>query len=85
MRFLPNGLTITRLGISISKKTCPNATERNKLKRLIREVFRKNKAALPKGYDILIKPIRVDRTLLGYNMIEKAVFELFKNAEVLAK
>jgi len=48
-----NGLGITRLGITVSKKT-GNAVKRNKVKRLIREFFRLHKRDFPRGYDIVI-------------------------------
>jgi len=40
------------IGIAISKKLC-KATKRNRLKRLIREGFRKQKETLKKGYNIV--------------------------------
>jgi len=48
-----NGLGITRLGVIVSKKT-GNAVKRNRVKRLIRELFRLNKSRFPQGYDIVI-------------------------------
>ncbi|MGH7884974.1 MAG: ribonuclease P protein component [Thermodesulfobacteriota bacterium] len=40
---IQNNLAIPRIGISISKKTSPKSTERNRIKRLIRETFRTSK------------------------------------------
>ena len=48
-----NGQGVTRLGVTVSKKT-GNAVKRNRVKRLIREFFRLNKANFPQGYDIVI-------------------------------
>ena len=48
-----NGLGISRLGVIVSKKT-GNAVKRNRVKRLIRELFRLNKSRFPQGYDIVI-------------------------------
>ena len=44
----------TRLGIIVSKKTQKSAVIRNKFKRRIREIFRKNKIYIKRGYDILV-------------------------------
>jgi ribonuclease P protein component len=41
------------LGVIVSKKT-GNAVKRNRVKRLIRELFRLNKSRFPQGYDIVI-------------------------------
>ncbi len=48
-----NGLGITRLGVTASKKV-GNAAKRNKVKRLIREFFRLHKTQFPQSYDIVI-------------------------------
>jgi ribonuclease P protein component len=51
--FAQNGLGVSRLGITVSRKT-GNSVARNKVKRFIREYFRLHKACFPQGYDILI-------------------------------
>jgi len=48
-----NILPHQRLGITIGKKI-GSAVQRNRLKRLIREFFRLNKAALPRSSDLVI-------------------------------
>ena len=50
---LPNDLDITRIGIRVPKKV-GKAYVRNRIKRLIREVFRLNKKAFPPSADLLI-------------------------------
>ena len=50
-----NRLPIGRLGIAATKKL-GGAVERNRAKRLIREVFRRNKLA--PGFDIVVIPKR---------------------------
>lgn len=42
-----------RLGISVGK-SCGNAVLRNRLKRLLREVFRQNQAQIPPDFDYLL-------------------------------
>lgn len=52
---LPNQLPAGRLGIAATKKL-GGAVQRNRAKRLIREVFRRNKIA--KGFDVVVIPKR---------------------------
>jgi ribonuclease P protein component len=52
---LSNSLPIGRLGIAATRKL-GGAVERNRAKRLIREVFRRNKLA--PGFDIVVIPKR---------------------------
>ena len=48
-----NGLPFSRLGVSIGRAQ-GNAVVRNRIKRLIREVFRLNQLEMPSGFDILV-------------------------------
>jgi ribonuclease P protein component len=51
-----NGLDHPRLGISASKRKVRKATDRNRVKRLLREAFRLNKSDLPPGVDLIVVP-----------------------------
>ena len=48
------GPSEARLGITITKKTAPNAVARNRVKRVLREVFRKERALFPAGCDVVV-------------------------------
>ena len=62
---LPNTLPVGRLGIAASKKL-GGAVDRNRAKRLIREVFRHNKLA--SGFDVVVVPKRelLDASLTAF-------------------
>lgn len=51
----PNSLPHSRLGISV-KKSFGNAVKRNRTKRVIRELFRRNRGLFPQGHDVVIAP-----------------------------
>ena len=82
VRLLNNNLTITRLGISIQGRIFPKATQRNRVKRLIKEVFRRNKHNILSGYDILVKPKNIELADLKYQDVEERLLSLFREAKV---
>ncbi|MFM8640179.1 MAG: ribonuclease P protein component [Planctomycetota bacterium] len=49
----PNGLGVTRLGLSVSRKV-GGAVARNRMKRLLREAFRAVQRELPRGLDLVV-------------------------------
>jgi ribonuclease P protein component len=50
---LPNALRATRLGITVSSKV-GNAVTRNRIRRRLREIFRRHRAAVPQGIDVVL-------------------------------
>jgi ribonuclease P protein component len=71
---LPNGLETARLGIAATRKL-GGAVTRNRAKRLIREVFRRNKPA--PGFDIVVVPRRVllDASLIALESEFRSMLE----------
>lgn len=53
--YKPNNLNYSRIGIVVSKKI-KKATQRNKIKRWIREFYRRNKSLFPKSCDMVFIP-----------------------------
>lgn len=49
----PNNFTYSRFAVSI-KKNKGNSPVRNKAKRQVREIFRRNKSSIPMGYDYFV-------------------------------
>ena len=50
----PNNLGFNRLGMVVSKKSIPKSVQRSKVKRRIREAFRKTVAVQSTGWDIVV-------------------------------
>ena len=51
----PNGLGYSRIGYAVGKRI-GGAVERSRLKRLIREAYRRQKPELPQGLDFVVIP-----------------------------
>jgi ribonuclease P protein component len=81
--FRPNGLTATRLGITVPVRV-GKAVERNRLKRRLREVFRLNRARLAPGWDIVLNP-REGVTRVAFQKLEKELLRLFPSQPPPAK
>jgi ribonuclease P protein component len=50
---LPNELAHARLGLSVPRRV-GGAAARNRIKRLLREVFRHHQSDFPRGYDFVV-------------------------------
>jgi len=54
----PSGRAEARLGLAVSRRVSPKAVDRNRLKRLVRESFRRHRRALASrgGVDLVVLP-----------------------------
>lgn len=53
LRWIPSGASVARLGLAVSRKVSKRAVTRNRIKRIARESFRLEHAALP-AIDVLV-------------------------------
>lgn len=72
-----NGKGIPRYGHVVSKKVSPKAFRRNRIKRVLREIFRNNKINFD-SLDILIL-VKRDVSRLEYRTIEKEIVGKLKS------
>jgi ribonuclease P protein component len=73
--FRPNGLSLTRLGITAPTKL-GGAVLRNRVKRRVREVFRLNQLAIPGGWDIVVNP-REAMATVEFSRLAQELLRLF--------
>jgi ribonuclease P protein component len=78
----PNGLDNNRIGISISAKALPKSAHRNRLKRLIREAYRRNKRKLHSGFDIVIRTKKITAPL-SLTQVENDLLHICKKGHIL--
>ena len=74
-----NKLEWNRIAVTF-KRGYGNAVERNKTKRIIKEIYRNYKDRLSLGHDFIFLVFKKDIT---YREIEKSFFSLFKNAGLI--
>ncbi len=91
-RYVSDGLTLwvyrntgevlhkSRMGLAIPG-AYGNAVVRNRLKRLLREIFRLNKAKLPAGVDLVFSA-RPMKQPLSYKTVEPLVLDLWTKANI---
>ena len=78
IRAIRNNASVTRLGLSVSRKV-GNSVVRNKWKRTIRDAFRRQRLELPVGMDIVIRPKR--GAVCTYESIYRSIGRLARRLE----
>jgi ribonuclease P protein component len=81
MKALPNGLNLSRYGFSVTKKV-GKAVQRNRLKRLLREVM--HLQLVKPGWDVVFI-VRREAVTADYHQLEKAVTKLLTQAQLLQR
>ena len=85
--YLANGRPETRLGLTVSTKVGP-AVVRNRVRRRLRELFRANRASLPRGFDLVLiaRPTAAKADFAGLaRAFGKVTLELSRRAGLRAE
>ncbi|HSH34929.1 ribonuclease P protein component [Schnuerera sp.] len=78
---MKNGLDYSRVGFTVSKKI-GNSVIRNRVKRRLKEIFRKNFNNMKEEYDIIIIP-KKNVINIEHKELESAMFHILKLANML--
>jgi len=70
------GCAESKAGFVVSKKVDKRAVERNRIKRILRECYRKNRSLLPEGTHVIL--IARPGKVLNYCGLHNETFRLFK-------
>lgn len=81
MFYIKNKMNVNRVGFSVTKKL-GKAVTRNKVKRRMKESYRKNSHKFKEGYDIVFLA-RGRASEASYGEIEKAILHLKKLAKLI--
>lgn len=81
--YLPNTLDRNRIGFSIRASNIKLASSRNRIRRLLKEVYRTRKKILKKGFDIVFVVKRDLGRAIAYREVESLFLKLTKEAGIL--
>jgi len=84
VRFLENNTSKTKIGFIVSKKVSLKATDRNRIKRILREEIRKKILQIKKGIDavIIVKKKMVE---LNSDEMRKSLLKILEKTTILIK
>lgn len=82
LKIKKNNLNKTRVGFSVGIKFSPKATERNRLKRQLRELVGKNLKKTKKGFDLIIS-VNSKEKEFSSEELEKNLNALFEKAKLI--
>lgn len=75
--YAPNSLGFPRLGLVVGKKTSLSSVGRNRIKRILREVFRRNKFLFD-SFDVVFLAKKQSETL-DYKKTEKEITDVVRS------
>jgi ribonuclease P protein component len=84
LKVAPNNIGHNRIGFSISARSIKSAVRRNRIRRLFRESFRKNKAAVRKSFDMVLIVRKDTAKGFSYSQAEDILLQLVRKAGIAA-
>ncbi len=82
LKSIKNGLKVSRFTFIVGKKTAKKASQRNKTKRRLRDITKKNLPRFKKGLDVIIVALKGVEGKT-YEELENSAQKLFKRAGLL--
>ncbi len=79
---LPNGLGYSRIGFSISSKSVRRATRRARMRRRLKEIYRRNKRNFKSGFDMVIVAKKDFPKTASYKDIENLYLKLARDTKI---
>ena len=79
--FLENGRNASRIAVVISSKIVKKSTERNRIRRRAKEIFRKADKLFSKNCDIIV--MFYSGSPFKFRDIEEILFEIFTKAKII--
>lgn len=84
LKWIFNDLKISRFGFVVSKKISKKSTLRNKIKRRLREIIKRELPEIKKGIDgVFISKTGLEKK--GFQQLEEAVVKILTKARILKK
>ena len=80
LHYLANGLAHGRIGFSISSARVGLATRRNRIRRILREIYRLNKKNFRPGFDLVVVVKKDPGKIILYKDLENVFLKLAKAA-----
>ncbi len=83
LKIIKNKSEETRIGIIVGLKFSKKATERNRIRRQVREIVRTRLDKIKKGFDVIIIPKKAEKGYLDKKRLEKLIKEALKKSNLI--
>ncbi|HEX8974789.1 MAG TPA: ribonuclease P protein component [Patescibacteria group bacterium] len=83
IKFLKTDLDITRIGFPVGKGFSKKAVQRNRIRRILREVARQQLPTLKPGFDIVVMP-RPETRDMEFTQVAEILGQLLRKANLFS-